>query len=170
MTLFQGRCRLNKNNKTTKQQSQVWPDVVKEYTDSTGSKLLLSVEFKMFNDRADIAAITIQTMDFRLPISRRMLSEIPIEKLFLDELAIESEKLNRMLRNRKGTTAHQGRQHSDEDLRSVADIYKAAFQARMPVQKAVADALGISVSTASKRIMAARRRGFISSTQGDDCE
>ena len=141
-----------------------YPDVVKEYTDSVGRKLLLSVEFKMFNDRPDIAAITIKTTDLRSPITRRMLSEIPLDKLFRDELAIETEHLNRMLRNRKGTTAHQGRQHSDEDLQAVAGIYKAAFQARLPVQKAVADAFGISVSTGAKRIMAARQRGFISTS------
>jgi hypothetical protein len=70
----------------------------------------------------------------------------------------------RMLRNRKGTTAHQGRQHSDKDLQAVGDIYLAAYKARIPVQKAVADALGISVSTAAKRIMAARQQGFITST------
>ena len=94
-----------------------------------------------------------------------MLSEIPLDKLFRDELAIETEHLNRTLRNRKGTTAHQGRQHSDEDLQAVADIYLAAYKARIPVQKAVADSLGISVSTAAKRIMAARSHGFITSTQ-----
>lgn len=119
----------------------------------------------MFNDRPDIAAITIQTMDSRSPVTRRMLSEIPLDKLFRDELAIETELFNRMISNRKGTTAHQGRQHSDEELRAVADIYKAAFKARLPVQKAVADALGVSVSTAAKRIMAARSHGFIISNQ-----
>ncbi len=156
---------MDKNSKTSNEKYPSRPDVVKEYTDSSGRKLLLTVEFKMFNDRPDIAGITIQTMDMHSPLTRRMLSEIPLDKLFRDELAIEAKNLNRMLRNRKGTTAHQGRQHSDEDLRSVADIYKAAFQARMPVQKAVADALGISVSTAAKRIMAARSRGFITSNQ-----
>jgi hypothetical protein len=99
-----------------------------------------------------------------------MLSEIPLDNLFRDDLAIESEHLQRMLRNRKGTTAHRGRQHTDDDLLAVAEIYKAAFQARQPVQKAVADAFGISVSTATKRIMAARSRGFITSTKGDDYE
>ena len=94
-----------------------------------------------------------------------MLSEIPLDILFRDDLAIESEHLQRMLRNRKGSTAHRGRQHTDDDLLAVAEIYKAAFLARLPVQKAVADALGISVSTATKRIMAARSRGFITSTQ-----
>lgn len=158
------------NDRTPKKRKPVAPDAVVEYTDSIGRKLLLTAEFKIFNDRLDIAAITIQTTDFSSPITRRMLSEIPLDNLFRDDLAIESEHLQRMLRNRKGTTAHRGRQHTDDDLLAVAEIYNAAFQARLPVQKAVADAFGISVSTATKRIMAARSRGFITSTKGDDNE
>jgi hypothetical protein len=140
-------------------------DAVKEYTDSNGRKLILEAEFKMFENRPDIAKVTIQSADSSSPITRRMLSEIPLDKLFRDELAIESQHVIRILRNHKGTTAHQGRAHSDEDLQTVGEIYIAAFQARMPVQQAVADALGVSVSTAGKRIMAARRQGFIPSIQ-----
>jgi hypothetical protein len=158
--------KMKQKNQTTNENSS-HPDVVKEYTDSIGRKLLLSVEFKMFNDRPDISAITIRTTDLRSPITRRMLSEIPLDKLFRDELAIEVKQLTRTLRNRKGTSAHQGRQHSDEDLQAVAEIYKAAFLARLPVQKAVADAFGISVSTAAKRIMASRQQGFIQSHEGE---
>ena len=153
------------SDRTPKKRKPVAPDAVLEYTDSIGRKLLLTAEFKIFNDRLDIAAITIQTTDLSSPITRRMLSEIPLDNLFRDDLAIDSEHLQRMLRNRKGSTSHQGRQHSDDDLLAVAEIYKAAFLARLPVQKAVADALGISVSTATKRIMAARSRGFITSNQ-----
>jgi hypothetical protein len=143
------------------------PDVIKEYTDGKGRKVIVSAEFKIFNDRMDIATITVHAKDSRSPITRRMLSEIPLDVLFRDDLAIESEHLNRILRNRKVTTAHQGRQHSDEDLLAVAEIYNAAFLARRPVQRAVADAFGVSLSTAGKRIMAARRRGFMPSTHGE---
>jgi hypothetical protein len=150
------------NDFTSKWHKSNRRDVIREYTDSKGRKLLVVAEFKIFNDRSDIASITIQAKDFHSPITRRMLSEIPLDMLFRDDLAIESEHLNRVIRNRKGTTAHQGRQHSDEDLLAVAEIYSAAFLARRPVQRAVADGLGVSLSTAGKRIMAARRRGFIS--------
>jgi hypothetical protein len=158
---------MTQSNKATEERIPMAPDAVMEYTDSIGRKLLLKAEFKVFDGRPDIAAVTIQTTDLRSPITRRMLSEIPLDTLFRDDLAIASEHLQRMLRNRKGTTAHQGRQHSDEDLLAVAEIYQAAFQARLPVQRAVADAFGISVSTASKRIMATRRRGFLPINQGD---
>lgn len=156
------------NDKTPKKRKPSAPDAVLEYTDSLGRKLLLTAEFKVFNGRPDISAITIETTDFSSPITRRMLSEIPLDNLFRNDLAIDSEHLQRMLRNRKGTTAHQGRQHSDKDLLAIAEIYNAALQAHLPVQRTVADAFGISVSTATKRIMAARSRGFIASTKGQN--
>jgi hypothetical protein len=159
---------MTKNDFVPKRRKSTAPDAVKEFTDSNGRKLLVTAELKTFNDRLDIAAITIQTTDLRTPITRRMLTEIPLDKLFRDDLAIESEHLQRMLRNRKGSTAHKGRQHSDEDLLAVAEIYEAAFQARVPVQRAVADAFGISLSTAAKRIMAARGRGFITPIQEEE--
>ena len=153
------------NNQPSKKRKPVAQDAIKNYTDSTGKHWIVSAEFKTFNQRLDIASLTISPQDLRYPVTRRLLSELPLDKLFRDDLAIEAEHLSRMLNNRKETNAHQGRQHSNEDLRTVADIYLAAYQARIPVQKAVADALGISVSTAAKRIMAARRHGFITSTQ-----
>jgi len=159
---------MTQNDKIPKKRNPATPDVVKEFTDSLGRTLVLKAEFKMFNDRVDIAAITIQTTDPRFPLTRRMLTEIPLDTLFRNELATEAKQLNRILRNRKGTTSHQGRAHSEEDLQEVADIYRAAFQARVPIQQAVADGLGISVSTAAKRIMAARRQGFITPTQRKD--
>ncbi len=155
------------NNQPSKNRKPVAQDAIKNYTDSNGVHWILSAEFKIFNQRPDIASLTISPKDLRSPITRRLLSELPLDKLFRDELAIEAEHLTRMLRNRKGTTAHQGRQHSDEDLQSVAEIYKAAFLARLPVQRAVADALGISVSTAAKRIMAARQQGFFQPFEGE---
>ncbi len=152
---------MDKTKHSSKNQKSSRPDVVKEYIDSNGKKLLLTVNFKTFNGRTDIASITVQTSDLTSPVTRRMLSEIPLDRLFRDELAVESKKLNGVLRSAKRTTAHQGRPHSDEDLRAVSQIYEAAYMARLPVQRAVADALGISLSAAAKRIMAARQNGFL---------
>jgi transposase len=57
--------------------------------------------------------------------------------------------------------AHRGRPASDDELRTVAAIYVEAKADRAPVQAAVAEAFGISPSTAAKRIMAARRAGLL---------
>ena len=141
---------------------QGWtPDASVQFVDDVGHAWEVSAEFKVINGRMDIATIQVQSRDGNAPISRRMLRDIPLEKLFGKVLAVESAELSRMLRKRQVPISYQGRHHSDEELQKVADIHKAAYQARIPVQQAVADALGISVSTAAKRIMAARQRGFI---------
>lgn len=62
--------------------------------------------------------------------------------------------------------AHSGRQHSDDELQSVADVYRSAFKKSLPVQQTVAETLGIPLSTATKRIMAARRKGLIPKRKG----
>lgn len=148
-------------NEPAHKRSRTAHDAIKVFKDSTGVRWRISAEFKAFNERLDIASLTISPEDYRSPVTRRLLSEIPLDKLFRDDLALESKQFSRMLRSRKSTTAHPGRAHLDSELHAVAEIYRAAFLARLPVQKSVADALGISVSTAAKRIMAARQRGFI---------
>lgn len=148
-----------------REHNRVTFDAGKIFTDSTGVRWKLAAEFKVFNERLDIASLMISPEDIRSPITRRLLNEIPLDKLFRNDLALETRTFSKRLRNRKGTTAHPGRAHKDSELRSVADIYHAAYLARLPVQKSVADALGVSVSTAAKRIMAARQRGFITSSQ-----
>lgn len=141
--------------------SPIVADAVREFADSSGRRWKVSVELKTFRARVEIAAVKIESLDSGSPITRRLLGELPLEKLFRDELAAESEHLARLRRKTTSSTAHQGRAHQDDELRVVAEIYVAAYRARIPVQKAVADELKISVSTAAKRIMAARRRGLI---------
>jgi DNA-binding transcriptional regulator LsrR (DeoR family) len=82
-------------------------------------------------------------------------------------MAVESELLAQINRPRRISTAHQGREHSDAELQRVAEVYMVAYKAHLPVQKIVANAFGVSVSTAAKRIMVARRKGFITIDKGD---
>jgi hypothetical protein len=56
---------------------------------------------------------------------------------------------------------HRGRRISDAELERTAGAYLAAWRAGEPVTAAVAEALGLSSSTAGKRIMAARRAGLL---------
>lgn len=59
------------------------------------------------------------------------------------------------------TGPRRGQPLSGDDLRLVAEIYKAAYQRSESVQRAVADAFHIAPSTATKRIMAARKAGLL---------
>ena len=76
-------------------------------------------------------------------------------------IAVEAKNLSRTLRKYKSRSAHQGRAHSEDELKIVAEIYQSAVRAHEPVQATVAKTLGVSVSTAAKRIMVARSRGYI---------
>ena len=131
------------------------------FVDTNGNKWNVSAEFKSSNGRPYISAISISPTKGSTPLTRRVLRDIEINKLFKEEIAHEVKHFSRTRRNLQSKSAHQGRAHTDEDLKIVAEVYMSAFRAHQPVRRAVADTLGISVSTAEKRIAAARRKGFI---------
>ena len=57
--------------------------------------------------------------------------------------------------------------NKEQELAEVALIYTAAFAQRRPPVMAVAEALGVSRSTANKRVIAARKAGLLPpTTQG----
>lgn len=134
----------------------------KTFTDKIGEKWDVTLTTKLINGRREIVSVKIETTDSK-PVSRKALSSISLEEILRDELAVKLPALSRVLGKRE-KTSRQGRAHSDDDLREVANIYMAAYMARVPVQRAVANAQGISVSTAVKRIMAARKAGMIKSS------
>lgn len=143
-------------------------DAVAEFIDSQGRAWSVGASFKSINGRLDITALSVTATEGSAFVTRRLLRDLPLDDMFRDSLTAEETVLERATRTRKGSTAHQGRPHSDEELQAVADIYQAAYRAHRPVQRAVADALGVSLSTAAKRIMASRRRGFIPTSQGEN--
>jgi hypothetical protein len=132
----------------------------KTFTEKNGKKWDVTLTTKLVNGRREIMSVKIETTD-STPITRRTLHNIFLEELFGDDLAVMSP----ILRQRE-KTSHQGRAHSDDDLQEVADIYMAAHKARIPVQQAVANTQGITISTASKRIMAARAKNLIPTRSG----
>lgn len=131
------------------------------FVDTNGNQWTIAAEFKSSNGRPFISAISISPTIGSTPLTRRVLRDIEINKLFKDEIAREEKQFSRTRRKLRSKSAHQGRTHTDEDLKIVAEIFMSAYKANQPVQRAVAETLGISVSTAEKRIAAARRKGFI---------
>jgi hypothetical protein len=135
------------------------------FRDANGSQWRVEVEFKAVSGRIGISSLSISSIDGKTALTRRVLRDLSLDRLFRDAMAIESKQLSK--RNQK-ETGHKGRTHTEDELREVANIYIAAFEAHRPVQKTVADMLGISVSTAAKRIMAARRSGFLSLAEDEE--
>lgn len=50
---------------------------------------------------------------------------------------------------------------SEEDLTSVAILYRHAYSQGLPIQKTIAKEMGIAIPTAARRIMRARQEGFL---------
>lgn len=146
------------NAKRTK--SIRWDISRKPWTDSTNSRWFLSVELKSVNGRTGPVALLIEPTVSGQVLSRKILRELPVTALIREEVAMERE-LIRHVKARRDTVSHSGRAHTDDELQVVAKVYLEAFNTRKPVQKTVAEVLGIPRSTAIKRIMAARSRGLI---------
>ena|GEM_PF-3416837 len=138
------------------------PNAETDYTDSNNKQWKVLVEFKVKRGRPDFHSLTIKSTSADAPITRRLLQELPLDQLFNEVLAKETAVY--LKKYKQGSAKkHQGRAHSDAELMIVAEIYKKAYNGHQPVNKAIAVAFGIGQSTAAKRIMASRERGFIPS-------
>ena len=153
----------------TKQQNSVNTvtfDSIIEFVDSNGNRWKIGAEFKSVRGRVSIVGMSIWSPKGSTPLTRRVVRDIQIESLFEKQIAVETKNLTRTLRRHKSKSAHQGRAHSEDELKVVAEIYQSAVRAHEPVQATVAKTLGVSVSTAAKRIMIARSRGYIPALNG----
>jgi hypothetical protein len=77
----------------------------------------------------------------------------------LDRVTTELERLDTVRETPVGPK--RGSKIADDTLREVADVYQKATRLGSPVTRAVATHFHVSESTAGKRIMKARERGFL---------
>lgn len=136
-------------------------DATTTWTDPSGRRWTIGAEFKQIDGRLDFAALVIEPAERGYPITRRTLAQLPLRELFNKAIHREEIDFSRWRGSRREAQVHQGRASSDEELMMVAEVRSAALLANVPVQRAVAKALGISEGTAGNRIKAARTRGFI---------
>ena len=125
----------------------------------------ICIEFKWFriNGRDEINAITIS-----MPNSTKVFEPVLLRKIPWAEI-INAQRIERSAHSfqKRQTQARavgpdSTRTLSDQDLQHVAALYLEAWQRDLPVQRHVATALNIAISTAARRISLARSRGFIS--------
>jgi hypothetical protein len=60
--------------------------------------------------------------------------------------------------------AHSGKALSQEELQTVAELYKDANRRGISTQRHIANEMGVARSTAAKRIMASRKANFLPPT------
>lgn len=142
-------------------------DATATWTDPSGRAWTVGAEFKQIDGKLDFAAVIIEPTEDGYPITRRTLAQLPLRDLFKEAMYDEEVDFAKWRQSRRQARVHQGRASSDEELKLIAEVRTAALRANVPVQRAVAQALGISEGTAGNRIKAARAKGFIPPTMGE---
>jgi hypothetical protein len=128
------------------------------WEDRNGLEWEVSLEFRVKRGSVILRAIQVASRGSGSSVTHAALVELPLNEIVSDARRQEFEATVRMKRS---PDAHRGRAHSDEELQAVADAYKEAERLGVPVQNAVAETFKVSRSTAAKRIMASRKRGFL---------
>ena len=134
------------------------------------------LEFKIINERFDVGAIRIEATEPDTAVTAVAIRNLGLADLFRDARAdystMHKEELTRNASDRQidlpssVSIANAGpdttRDLTDEDLVLVASLYYDAYQRGIPVQRYLAETLGIAISTAARRISIARKAGYIS--------
>lgn len=130
------------------------------WTDKDGHGWKIAFRVENLDGRLSLTDLSVSPVSNGYALTQTILRDMPIAEWEREALADEVTHLATLTAGSE-SAPHSGRRHSDTELRQVADIYMAALNARQPVQKTVAEALGLSLSTATKRIVAARKKGYI---------
>jgi len=137
-------------------------DASLEYVDQSGNLWILQVSTELINGRDEVVGVEIMSASKNVAINQGFLRTLPFSRILQDAFADADEGLNiQPIAPAFSTLPHHGRTHTDAELRALAEVYAGAYKKRRSVQQAVSEAFGISKSTAVKRIMVARKRGFI---------
>jgi len=131
-------------------------DLVVEWVDKDDQRWLISIDMKVIGGVRGCSAIGITAASDGYLLNQSVLRQIPLADIERAAFNVEAPLKPSERRGPRSGTAR-----TDADLREVADVYINARNRRQPVQAAVADHFEIALSTAAKRIAAARRHGLI---------
>ena len=139
---------------------------VKGWSDSKGRKWNIMIETSSINGRKEPVGMHIYSNE-SVRLTQSTIRELPFKDFLQDWESFPHDTVQR----RTGITgamsviepkrSRGSRRLQEHELQEVADVYMDAYKNHLPVQETVARALGIPVSTACKRIAAARKRGLL---------
>ena len=139
---------------------------VKGWSDSKGREWNIMITTTTINGRKEPIGMHIYSNE-SVRLTQSTIREMP----FLEFLKDQENFPHNTAQRRTGITgamsviepkrSRGSRRLQEHELQEVADIYVAAYRNFLPVQETVARTLGIPVSTACKRIAAARKRGLL---------
>lgn len=135
--------------------------------------LQVLLEFGVCRERFDVLAIRIEATEPGIPVTAVGIRNLGLANIIREtrsEVATElAAELIRLFPPRPNQSLSNPRLGPDstrdlalEDLNLVASLYLDAYKRGLPVQRHVAESLGIALSTATRRISLARKAGFIS--------
>jgi hypothetical protein len=142
---------------------------IANWMDSNGNGWNIEISTSPIHGRSEPVQLTIKPVGQDARLLQSTLREIPFSKFLQDWDKYPGNPSQRshgitgaMTSSVHKTKSKRGsRRLSMDELQTVADIYLDAFEKHLPVQQAVANALNIPLSTACKRIVAARKKGLI---------
>ena len=136
------------------------------WSDSKGREWNIMIETSTINGRKEPIGMHISSNE-NVRLTQSTIREMP----FLEFLKDRENFPHNTAQRRTGITGAMSviepkrlrgsRRLQEHELQEVADIYMDAYRNHLPVQETVARTLGIPVSTACKRIAAARKRGLL---------
>jgi hypothetical protein len=136
------------------------PEQLFDWTDPKGQIWSIKLRVAQTGEHYALSELSIRPTSPGYALTQTIVRQMPILEWERTALVSQATHLTTAA-TAFHSAPHSGRPHSDQDLRLVADIYRVALNARLPARKAVAEALDLSHSTAAKRIMAARQKGFL---------
>lgn len=140
---------------------------VRGWSDSKGRTWDIKVDTSVINGRQEPVAMYIKSTTEDTPLLQSTLRELPFAAFlknweeFPHEFSQKSSGIVGAMSMSEPQRGRGSRRLTESELMKVAEIYEDAYTNHLPVQATVALTLGIPISTACKRINAARRLGFL---------
>ena len=139
---------------------------IKGWSDSKGREWNVSITTTTINGRKEPVGVHIYSNE-SIRLTQSTIRELPFKDFLQDwenfphDFAQRRSGITGAMSVGEPKRSRGSSRLSMYELQEVADIYMDAYKNHLPVQETVALTLGIPVSTACKRIAAARKQGLL---------